>query len=226
MKDERRMAYIHGTMNKMECDDKDCLDRGTRKCGDHVYQKLQDEANRIPLLNCVRQSNATVTRIVNSWELYTYEGCRGLQVPALYMMDGHAPTYTNPKLGGKFKDVHMHWTRLRTHPLLIDYNQIFGSMDYSFRNVQAVNELFLKEEADIWLSWMNKIYPEENTKMYQIQYPVPLNVDYIPMCCVHSKGGSFIAFDVRWTQDWIVSYWCNIEECELLEPMVWDEKKV
>ena len=210
----------------MECNLVDCPQGGGDLCGNYVYKKLTDPNDQIPLLNCVRHDNNTVTRLVNSWELYTHTACKGLQVPALYMMDGHAPTYTNPMLGGKFKDVHMHWTRRRTHPLLVDYNQIFKSMDYSFRNVQAINELFLKEEADIWLAWMNKIYPEENTKMYQVEYPVPLGVDYIPMCGIPGKGGSFLVFDVRWTYDWIVSYWCNIEKCELLQSTDPDETTV
>jgi len=210
----------------MICNLKDCPQSGGDLCGNFVYQKLSEPTDMIPLLNCVRHTNGVVSRLVNSWELYTHLACKGLQVPALYMMDGHAPSYTNPLLGGKFKDVHMHWTRARVHPLLIDYNEVFGTTDYSMNNVQAVNQLFLREEADMWLTWMNRIYPEENTKMYQVKYPVSTDVKYVPLGCITKEGGAFFAFDVRWTHDWLVTYWCITKDCELLQPTDSDEDTV
>jgi len=171
--------------------------------------------DNIPLLACVRQTNGTVTRLVNSYDLAIFDACKKYPVFPLYTLHGLAPTYFSDHLGGKFANVKMHWTRGRTHPLQLNYNEVFGGKEYTTRNVQAVNQLFLKEEAEIFKTWIDGIYPEENTQIYEISYPLDTDIDYVPAgWAIKETGGAFICFDYRWRWDWIITYWVDVRECE------------
>jgi len=188
---------------------------GASECGDAVYEKLLNMEKELPMIRCVRHPNGTVARLVNSYELQIFKACEGFPVFPLYMVTGLAPTYYSPHLGGKFANVKMNWIRNRTHPLLIDYSIVFGEEPYSLRNVQAVNQLFLAEEAHIFKTWIDAIYPEENTTVYEMSYPITTDIDFIPESWyVKNEGGVFLCFEPRWRWDWIITYWVDVRECE------------
>ena len=172
----------------------------------------------IPLLaNCILAAEHFPARIVASYELETGEKCKDYLMYPLFTIHGLAPTYYSPSLGGKYANVKMHWFRGRTHPLRINYNEVFGREKYKLESVQAVNQMFLAEEAQIFKVWMDAIYPEEETTIYRVVYPIERELPMIPIGqYAKGEGGSFTSFDYRWTHDWIIRYWVDVTKCDLV----------
>lgn len=161
-------------------------------------------------------SKSFLYREVRSYALTVGKNAELYPVFPLYTMTGLAPTYWSWQLGGKYKNVVMSWFRNRVHPLRINYNKVFGGRSYSADNVQAVNQLFLGEEAYIFKRWMDIIYPEENTMIYQVSFPITTDPLPLPTGVCEDKIGSFLCFDGRWTHDWVIAYWVDVNECEFL----------
>lgn len=155
-------------------------------------------------------------RVIRSYALTVGKKAEVYPVFPLYVMRGLAPTYWNGQLGGKYKNVTMNWFRDRLHPLRINYTKVFGQENYDFDNVLAVNQLFLGEEAYLFKVWMDDIYPEENTAIYPVMYPITENPGSPPHGVWEDKKGSFHCFDGRWTYDWLISYWVDVSECEFV----------
>ena len=164
----------------------------------------------------VPEPNHFPLRMIRSYELIVGKRAEVFPVFPLYGMRGLAPTYWSNQLGGKYKNVTMNWFRDRLHPLRINYNGVFEREDYDLASVAAVNQLFLGEEAYIFKAWMDNIYPEENTAIYPVKYPIKENLAPPPSGVWEKGKGSFHCFDGRWTYDWVISYWVDVTECEFV----------
>lgn len=94
------------------------------------------------------------------------------QLVDLYKVEGIAPTYTFPKEKRQcWGKVHLHWWPTKSLPYRINYGKVFGREDFTMDEIAAVNQLWMLEEAEIYKKWIDKIYPEEETKIIKVEYP-------------------------------------------------------
>ena len=144
--------------------------------------------------------------------------CRKLAKPQLYRVEGTAPKYRNDAyLGGQFANVRMHWFMERNRMMSINYPEILGRDDYNVSEIEAVNELFLLGEAALWKEWMDSVYPEENTELIPVEYPMDRPVPYGTLPIIHGVSGPFYCHDLRWIYDLDVRYWVDVTDCPKID---------
>ena len=167
--------------------------------------------------NSATKKISIAAKIVSIAPLPLLNRCGRWGTPQLYRVRGVAPAYRNDgHLGGQYADVVMKWYMERRRTLFVNYDEIFGREDYDLVEVDALNECFLLEEAELWTNWINSVYPEENTKIFPLEYPVK-KIESFERPIYPLKSGSFHCFDARWYFDLQVKYWVDITECKKLD---------
>lgn len=166
----------------------------------------------IPYPQTVKDYGDKVTYLdVESYCLYLirYKDQLNWKHPQLYKVWGMAPTYTFPKDGTKYYNLKMNWWILRNHPFVANYTEILGQSDYTVEQVMYVNRFFLKHEAEAWKEWLDKIYPEENTQMEIINYPMEYKPFEINAFTSEIGYGSNVCFEGRWFYDFQICYYID-----------------
>ena len=149
-------------------------------------------------------SNLCVLPGRKNGDLYTRKGV----TPDLFMVRGVAPTYTNKLIGGVFYDLTMNWWVYRRNAFKIDYGALIGD-PFSFLDLVAVNQFFLKEEAEIFKNWIDGVYPEEKTEMIRVDFPIGHREPYPFSWNKKKKQGSFWSNPADWNYDLAVCYYID-----------------
>lgn len=139
-------------------------------------------------------------------------------LPDLYRVRGVAPTYTNPLLGGVFENLTMNWWVFRRHMMAVDYETILGKeFDYYENRTElvAINQLFLLREAEMFKEWIDNIYPEENTEIIKVEYPIVDPSPYIAYWNKDLNVGSFWSIPHDWLYDLAVCYFIDINNVKV-----------
>jgi hypothetical protein len=139
------------------------------------------------------------------------------ETPDLYKVYGLAPTYTNPRLGGKFANVTMNWWVWRQRFFFFDYNKIFGGEEYGWPQVLAVSQMFLLREAQMFKEWIDGLYPEENTTIVKVEYPFPNDITPYPIEW-KDNCGSLQSKPYNYHYDLDIWYFIDVTNCKVIEP--------
>ncbi|MHA2086422.1 MAG: hypothetical protein ACXABD_21975 [Candidatus Thorarchaeota archaeon] len=133
-------------------------------------------------------------------------------LPELYRVKGVAPTYTNHLIGGVFENLTMNWWVFRRKIMPLDYETVLGrKYDYEEDRgaLIAANQLFLLREAEMFKEWIDEVYPEENTEIIKVDYPITDVIPYIAYWNVDAKAGSFWSQPHDWLYDLAVCYYID-----------------
>jgi hypothetical protein len=137
-----------------------------------------------------------------------YERVFERRVLDLYRVRGIAPTYTNKSIGGVFENLTMNWWVYRRRAFAIDYSTAFTGT-YEYKHIKALSQLFLLDEAEMFKRWIDAIYPEENTEILQVGFPIepfePYPYDYDE----EKKQGSFWSNPPDYDFDLAVCYYID-----------------
>jgi hypothetical protein len=133
--------------------------------------------------------------------------------PGLYRVWGLAPSYTNGLIGGTFHGLKMNWWVYRTLAMRIDYSDVLGQDNNSFavKDLMAVNQCFLLEEAELFKGWIDKVFPEEKTRIEKIEKPIK-NIEMYPLDWnEEEKRGSYWSAHTDWNYDLKICYYIDVK---------------
>lgn len=135
------------------------------------------------------------------------------QIVDLYRVEGIASTYTFPhEVNGKIQcwgKVHLHWWPSRYMPLRINYEKVFGGTEYTVDEMCAVNQLWILDEAEIYKRWIDDIYPEEETKIIKMEFPLKGLESYPTDWNTETMEGSLWSAHPFWHYSWQVCYYID-----------------
>jgi len=85
----------------------------------------------------------------------------------------------------------------------------------SYEDMIGISQLFLLREAEMFKEWIDEVFPEENTEMVKVEYPLTDIVTYPFDYNEEEKHGSFWSNHIDWLYDLAVCYYIDINNVKV-----------